>query len=134
MRCRNEGVFPTRLRIKSLVKTREGYRITEQASRAFLSACIRETYRSKWDLSSKIRTLQSQLQSKLQVDDYQVIRLSYAAAESTHAKAKLNHTRRLDRLRDSWDKHRELCPQGLERWVISLTNRPLSKRMCSDLD
>ena len=105
------------------MKTKEGYSIAEQASRAFLSACIRETYRSKRDLSSKIRTIQSQLQSKLEVDDYQkVIRLGYAAAESTHAKAKLNHTGKLDRLRDGRDKHRELRPQGLERWVINLTN------------
>ena len=123
MRCRDKGVLPTSLRIRPPVKTREGYRIAEQASRASLSARIRETHRSKRDLSSKIRTLQSQLQSKLEVDDYQkVIRLSYAAAESTHAKAKLNHTRKLDRLRDSRDKHRELRPQGLERWVINLTN------------
>ena len=62
------------------------------------------------------------------MDDYQkVIRLSYAAAESSHAKAKLKHTRKLDRLRDTQDKHRELCLQGLERWLINLTNRPLSK-------
>ena len=85
MRCCDEGVFPTRLRMKPLVKTREGYRLAEQASRAFLSARICETYRSKCDLSSKIRTIQSQPHSKLQVDDYQkVIQLSYAAAESTH--------------------------------------------------
>ena len=59
--------------------------------------------------------------------DCDKMRLSYATAESTHAKAKLNHTRRLDGLRDSWDKHRELCLQGLERWVINLTNRSFSK-------
>ena len=56
--------------MKPMVNTREGYRIAEQASRAFLSARIRETYRSKCDLNSKIRTLQSQLQSKIQVDVY----------------------------------------------------------------
>ena len=128
MKCRDEGVFPASFRIKPPVKTREGYRIAEQASRAFLSVRIHKTYRSKRDLSSKIRTLQSQLQCKLQADDYQkVIQLSYSAAESTHAKAKLNHTRKLDRLRDGRDKHREMRPQGMERWVINLTNQPLSK-------
>ena len=42
MRCRDEGVIRTR--IKPPVKTRTGYRIAERASRAFLSARIRETY------------------------------------------------------------------------------------------
>ena len=38
MRCRDEGVLPTSLRIRPPVKTREGYRIAEQAGKAFLSA------------------------------------------------------------------------------------------------
>ena len=33
MRCRDEGVIPTSLRIRPPVKTREGYRVVEQASR-----------------------------------------------------------------------------------------------------
>ena len=101
MRCRDEGVIPSSLRIKPPVKTREGYRIAEQAGRAFLSARIRKTYQSRCELSSKIRTLQSQLQAELLMEDYQkVTRLSYAAAEDTHAKAKLNQTKKLEKLMD----------------------------------
>ncbi len=82
VRCRDEGVISSSLKIKPPVKTREGYRIAERASRAFLSARIRETYRL---------ALQSQLQSELLAEDYQkVTRLSYAAAENTHAKTKLS--------------------------------------------
>ena len=37
MRCRDEGVIPSSLKIKPPVKTREGYRIAEWAGRAFLT-------------------------------------------------------------------------------------------------
>ena len=80
------------------------------------------------ELSSKIRALQSQLQSELLMEDYQkVTKLSYAAAEDTHAKAKLNQTKKLGKLMDMRDKHHGLRPQGLERWVVNLTDRSLSK-------
>ena len=98
------------------------------SSRAFLLACICETYRGKCELSSKIHTLQSQLQSELETEDYQkVTTLSYAAAENTQAKTKLLQTKKLERLMNRWNKHRELCPQGLERWVVNLTDRTLSE-------
>ena len=84
--------------------------------RAVLSARIRETYRSRCKLSSKICALQSQLQSELLMEGYQkVTKLSYEAAKNTHAKAKLNQTKKLWKLMDMWDKHRGLRPQGLER-------------------
>ena len=55
MRCCDEGVIPTSLKIKPQVKTRKGYRIAECAGRVFLSAHIRETYRGKCELSSKVQ-------------------------------------------------------------------------------
>ena len=61
MRCQDERVLPASQRIKPPVKTRERYRITECASRAFLSACIRETYLRKCELSSKINLFQEGL-------------------------------------------------------------------------
>ena len=95
MRCRDEGVILMSLQIKPPMKTREGYRITEQAGRAFLSARICKTYRSRCELSSKIRTLQSWLQSKVLMEDYQkVTTLSYAKTENTHTKTKLNQTKK----------------------------------------
>ena len=47
MRCRDEGLIPVSLRIKPPVRTSEGYRIAERASRAFLRARVWETYRKK---------------------------------------------------------------------------------------
>lgn len=88
MRCRSEGVLLWSLRIRPPVKTREGYRITEQAGKAFLSMCIREMYQGKHELSQKIFSLQVSLQSELFAEDYlKVIRLGYTAAERTHSKA-----------------------------------------------
>ena len=62
------------------------------------------------------------------IEDYQkVTTLSYTAAENTHAKTKLNQTKKLERLMDRRDKHHKLCPQGLERWVVNLMDRTLPK-------
>ena len=44
MRCRDEGVIPTSLRVKPLVRSSEGYRIARRASKSFLSERIRQTY------------------------------------------------------------------------------------------
>ena len=54
-------MIPASLRIKPPVKTRERYRIAERASRAFLSARIRETYLRKRELSSKVNGLPAKL-------------------------------------------------------------------------
>ena len=113
MRCHDEVLIPSSLKIKPPVKTKEWYKIAERAGRAFLSARIRETYRSRCELSSKVLTLQSQLQSELLAEDYQkVTRLSYAAAENTHDKTKLNQTKKLGKLVDRRDARHELRPQG----------------------
>ena len=66
------------LRIKLPVRTREGYRIAERASRAFLSARIRETYRRKRELNLKVNSIQGRLGTELSTADYQkVMSLSY---------------------------------------------------------
>ena len=97
IRCHDEGVIPVSLQIKPPVKVREGYRIAEQAGRAFLSARICETYRSWCERSSKIRTLLSRLQSEVLMKDYQkVATLSYAKTENTHTKTKLNQTKKAE--------------------------------------
>ena len=62
------------------------------------------------------------------MEDYQKLTtLCYAAAENSHAKMKLLQTIKLERLMDRWDKHCELRPQGLERWMLNLTDRTLFK-------
>ena len=83
MRCRDEGVIPTSLKIKLLVTTREGYEIVERTSRSFLSAHIHKTYKKKCELNNRISTLQARMGIKLSMRDYQ-------KAEKTHARTKLN--------------------------------------------
>ena len=66
-------MIPVSLRIKPPVKTREGYRIAECTSRAFLSACICETYLRKRELSSKVNSFQGKLGTELSMADYQKV-------------------------------------------------------------
>ena len=55
-------------------------------------------------------------------DNIMVTCLNHATAEKIHAKAKLSHIQELRKLIDSRDKHCELCPQGLDKWVVNLTD------------
>ena len=70
MRCRDNRVISTRLKIKPLMKTREGYRIVKQAGRTFLSAQFHETHRKKCALEHRISSLQSRMEIELSTTDY----------------------------------------------------------------
>ena len=54
-------------------------------------------------------------------------RLGYTAAEKTHSKAKLSQTRKLEKLSDSRDMTHVQRPTGMDRWVVNLTNCPLTE-------
>ena len=128
MRCRDEGVIPASLRIKPMVRTREGYGIAERASRAFLRARIHETYIKKATLTSEIGSIEARLESKLDKDDYRkVARLSHAAAEKTHAASKQKHMSKLRLLMDRKEKKSiELRPEGHACWVVNLSGKTLT--------
>ena len=54
-------------------------------------------------------------------------RLSYTAAEKTHSKAKLSQTWKLKKLLDSRDRTHVQRPTGMDRWVVNLTNCPITE-------
>ena len=96
-------------------------------SRGFLSACIRETYLRKRELSSKVNLLQGRLGTELSMADNQkVMNLSYRAAERTHNETKRTQIVKLERLANHRSRRRELHSEGLERWVVNLTDRTLT--------
>ena len=120
-------MIPTSLKIKPPVTMREGYKIAKRASRSFLSACIRETYKKKCELDNRISTVPVRMEIELSTHDYQkVMQLSHTAADKTNAKTKLNQLQKLGKLIQHQDKKIELHPQGLDRWVVNLTNRHLT--------
>ena len=128
LRCRDEGEIPPSLQIAPPVRTAKGYRIAEQASRAFLKARIHETYQSRRELGSKVSELRATLQGRLPTDDLRkVFLLSTAEAEKTHAKTKLNQVQKLGKLTNIQDKRHELCSQELDRLVINLMDRSLTE-------
>ena len=72
-------------------------------------------------------TLETKLQFELLVENNnKVTCLSHTTTEKTQAKAKLNHTQKLRKLNDDRDKHCELRPEGLENWVVNLTDQFLT--------
>ena len=89
MRCRDEGVIPASLRIKPMVRTREGYAIVERASRTFLRARVHQTFRRKQTLIQRIAKLQASLERNLGTKDYlkdylKVTKLSHCNWERCH--------------------------------------------------
>lgn len=121
-------LFRRASRSNLLVKTREGCKIAECVSRAFLLACISNTFRKRCKLYPKVLTGQVGLRSSLAVeDDQKVTRLSNVTPKRTHADTKLNQILKLRKLISGQDKHCELWPQGMDKWVVNLTDQCLSK-------
>ena len=68
------------------------------------------------------------LQGRLPTDDLRkVSHLSAAAAEKTYAKTKLSQVQKLGKLTNIQDQRLELCSQEMDRWVINLTDCPLTE-------
>ena len=115
--------------MKPLVKSSEGYRIAQQASRAFVGARIRQSYSKKQELAVRASELQKKLKDTMESEDLDnILGLCESAAEKTFLKTKKNHVSKLGSL---IEKHRHsavsLRPEGLERWVVNLSDRSLSK-------
>ena len=119
MRCRDEDVIPTSLRIKPKVRTREGYAIVEHASKAFLRAPIHQTFRRKQSLIKQITKFETSLKRDLTKDYFMVTKLSHNLAEKTFVKSKQNHQSKLEALLKRKQKQPELHPEGRDRWVGS---------------
>ena len=78
-------------------------------------------------LSSKVNSFQGRLGTELSTADYQkVMNLSYRAAERTHNETKLTQILKLERLANHRSRRWELHPEGLERWVVNLTDQTLT--------
>ena len=67
------------------------------------------------------------METELSREDYgKVTTLSQGAAERTHADTRHSQILKLGKLIGERDRRRELCPQGLKRWVVNLTDRTLT--------
>ena len=120
-------MIPASLKITSPVRTREGYKIAERASRAFLRARVRESYRKKQEHLLKLGRIATKLEEELDTVDYaKVARLSYAAVEKTHAECKRRHVRKLETLLSRNKKKVELRPEGQAHWVVNLSKQALT--------
>ena len=97
LRCRDEGIIPASLRVRTPVRTREGYRIAERASRAFLSARIQQSHSNKVSLEKKSAELETSLRHSLSVEDHHLIdELCIQSAEREFCRTKKRHLDKLD--------------------------------------
>ena len=129
MRCRDEDVIPTSLRIKPKVRTREGYAIAERASKAFLWTRVYQTFCRKQSLVKQIVKLEALLEKDLLTEDYsKVTKLSHNSAKKTFVKSKQNHQSKLEAVLKHKHKQKqpELRPEGRDRWVVNLHDRESS--------
>ena len=84
-----------------------------------MRARIRGAYREKQEHLHKLGYPTTKLGA---VDYNKVTRLSYAAAEGTHADCKQSHARKLDLLPSRSKMNLNLRPEGQAHWVINLSN------------
>ena len=128
LRCRDEGIIPTSLRITSPVKTKQGFRIAARASRAFLLKRIHETQRKRCEISARIDEAHSRMAEKMSENDLdRVTALCKGAAEKTFAKTRQIHLKKLQKLSKK-KKVVSLRPEGLEKWIVNRTNATLTKQ------
>ena len=91
--------MPASLRVKPLVRSREGHRIAERASRAFLNARVRQSYKRKQELGTRSREMREELSTTLAGEDLdKVVGLCGEAAEKTFQRTKEIHLRKLGSL------------------------------------
>ena len=130
MRCRDEGVIPSSLRIKPPVRTREGYQIAAKASKAFLSARIRQSYKEKSRLNEMCDSISTKLQKTMEEEDFRKVEtLCKKASDKTHARTRSMHVRKLETLvtKKNTKSDISLRPQGLEKWVVTKTDVELTQ-------
>ena len=86
LRCRDEGIIPASLRMRTPVKTRK------IAEKAFLSARIHQSYLVKESLEKKSIELDSELKSKMKGEDLHLIdKMCAQPAEREFAKTRKRH-------------------------------------------
>jgi hypothetical protein len=132
MRCRDEGIIPLSLRIKPLVSTKEGYRIAERASKAFVHERVRHTYRMKKDLHEKSIQLEESLSHTLEPANFvEICSLTKKAASHTFHQTKCNNLKKLEKLNKLKKSETKfgngLKPDWLRRWVVNLSDQLISK-------
>ena len=72
LRCKDEGVVPPSTRIKPHIQSKNAFRITDKASRTFLSEQIRQTSWKK-KLENKVSRAEQELKSTLSNEDFQKV-------------------------------------------------------------
>ena len=129
LRCRDEGIIPQSLRIKTPVRTREGFRIAEKMSKAFLSARIHRSYVEKSTLHEKSLEMEETLKGILDTKDHSILEEACKKpAAIVHARTKERHIKKLDAmiLKKRSVKEVNLRPEGLKKWVVNMTNHKLT--------
>ena len=125
-RCRERHVLPKYLRVKPLVRTSEGHRITHNGSRHFLGACIQECYRKICHLEKDLYYQRRQLELSLQPDHFQELECQRThISDRENQKFKSTQIRKFDNLIDhNQDRRRESLSS---QWVMNLASKPLAQ-------
>ena len=129
LRCRNEKVIPVSLRIRPLVRTKQGFEIAERASKAFLNEQVKETHAIRNDVTARLDTTQRRLAMESQLTPADLERVSSLCKEAvgkTFVRTKQTHLQKLERL-TSKKRPINLRPEGLEGWSINRNAVRLTK-------
>lgn len=134
-RCKSENLIPRSLQIKPLVKSTEGRKIAEKASRLFLLERIQLNHHDHRRVNGSIGRLVEDLRSSLSQEDFdRISQISHESAEQTFQQTKTRHLNKIERLkncrvkttgRDNLCLEPEYRMKG--RWLVNLSNNPLTQ-------
>ena len=115
-----------------MVKSREGYRIAERASKSFLSARIRQSYVMKEEARKESNEIKEFLEGVLSSDDNQsTINQCSSNVGKVKEKTKRRQVKKLNELLKNKSKKKgssiDLRPEGLKKWVVNLTEHKLTR-------
>ena len=97
-RCKKLGVVPRGLRVPCLVRTAEGKRIADKASREFVRERLRVTERRKKDLLEDKKWMELGLERRIGSDASKYSEMVGRKAERIFQSTRLNQRAKLDRL------------------------------------
>ena len=124
-RCKDLGLVPAGLRIKSPLNTREAIRIVESTRRQLVKARINDNHRRLKHYKTNLQNTRHQLSQLLPphlLDTVHDIADKRAHKTATNCRTKL--AEKLDRLRTKRDKKRRTHNDD---WVRNISSRPLDK-------
>ena len=124
-RCKDHGLVPAGLKLKSPLNTQEALQIVKSTCRRLMKARITDCHRRLNYCNNKLQQQLDKLKQLLPTNLFDtVITIADRRADQTTDRVRTEQERKLTRLQRNKDKRR---PKTDDNWVRNISSRPLDK-------